>query len=87
MIDTASINRSPLHRRFLEFAADKKRAPRFCRAGDQVQMSRDVTARVLFPPENFQADRADDQALVIEILLAGRRRVLLMSDSGEATEN
>ncbi|HZE12431.1 MAG TPA: hypothetical protein VE086_01620, partial [Chthoniobacterales bacterium] len=35
----------------------------------------------------FQSDRADDQALVIEVLVAGQRRVLLMSDSGKATEN
>jgi competence protein ComEC len=87
LIDTSAVDRSPLHRRLLEFVTNEKRAPRFCRAGDQFQMSRDVTARVLFPPDNFQSDRADDQALVIEVLVAGRRRVLLMSDSGEPTEN
>jgi ComEC/Rec2-related protein len=87
LIDAAATDRSPFHRKFLQFVANEKRASRFCRAGDEFEISRDVAARVLFPPENFQGDRADDQALVIEILIAGRRRVLLMSDSGEATEN
>ena len=30
---------------------------------------------------------ADDQALVVQLTLPGNRRVLLMSDSGQATEN
>jgi len=87
LIDTATTDRSSLHRRFLEFAGNEKRAPRYCMAGDEFEISRDVTARVLFPPGNFQANRADDQALVVELVVAGRRRVLLMSDSGETTEN
>ena len=86
LIDTATTGRSLLHRKFLEMIPTK-RTPRLCRAGDAFEISPAVTARVLFPPENFQGDRADDQALVIEIRIAGRRRVLLMSDSGEAAEN
>jgi len=87
LLDTAAANRSLLHRKFLELLRTQKRALRFCRAGDEFKISRTITLRVLFPPESFQGDRADDQALVIEVLVAGRRRVLLMSDSGEATEN
>ncbi len=87
LMDTAAADRSLLHRKFLELLRTQKRAPRFCRAGDEFKISRTITLRVLFPPENFQGDRADDQALIIEVLVAGRRRVLLMSDSGEATEN
>jgi len=87
LIDTAATDRSLLHRKFIELLTTEKRAPRLCRAGDEFKISRDVAARVLFPPGNFQGERADDQALVVELLVAGRRRVLLMSDSGEATEN
>jgi len=87
LIDTAAADRSLLHRKFLELLRTQKRASRFCRAGDEFRISGAVTLRILFPPENFQGDRADDQALVIEVLIAGQRRVLLMSDSGEATEN
>lgn len=87
LIDTVAADRSLLHRKFLELLRTQKRASRFCRAGDEFRISRAVALRILFPPENFQGDRADDQALVIEVLIAGQRRVLLMSDSGEATEN
>jgi len=87
LIDTAATDRSLLHRKFIELLTTEKRAPRLCRAGDEFKISRDVAARILFPPGNFQGERADDQALVVELLVSGRRRVLLMSDSGEATEN
>jgi competence protein ComEC len=86
VIDTAAADRSPLHRKFVELLLAEKRPPRFGKASDEFKLSRAVTARVLFPPENFQANRADDQALVIELIISGSRRVLLMSDSGEATE-
>lgn len=87
LIDTAAADRSPLHRKFVELlAAEKRPAPRFGKANDEFKLSRAVTARVLFPPANFKAERADDQALVIELIVSGSRRVLLMSDSGEPTE-
>jgi competence protein ComEC len=86
IIDTPSPDRSVFHRKFLEFLSSQGRMPRFCRAGDELRLSRDVTARVLFPPADFKADRADDQALVMQILVLGKPRVLLMSDSGENTE-
>jgi competence protein ComEC len=87
LMDTAATDRSLLHRKFLELLRTQKRSPRFCHAGDEFKISRAVTLRILFPPENIQGVRADDQALVIEALVQGQRRVLLMSDSGEATEN
>ena len=86
LIDTATADRSPLHRKFLELLIGEKRPPRLAKANDEFRLTRDVTARVLFPPANFQADRADDHALVIELVISGARRVLLMSDSGEPTE-
>jgi competence protein ComEC len=64
----------------------RRRAPRFSQAGEQFNLSRDVTARILFPPSNFTADRADDQALVLQLLVFGEPRVMLISDSGENTE-
>jgi competence protein ComEC len=41
---------------------------------------------VLFPPAIFQGDRADDQALVVQVFVSGKSRALLMSDSGAETE-
>ncbi len=86
IIETAAADRSLLHRKFIELLATEKRSARFCQTGDQFTIARNVAARVLFPPANFQTERADDQALVVELSIAGRRRVLLMSDSGEPTE-
>src|SRR5207253_9685482 len=87
LMDTAATDRSLLHRKFLDLLRTQQRVPRFCTAGDEFKISGMVTLGILFPPENFQGDRADDHALVIEVLVAGQRRVLLMSDSGESTEN
>src|SRR6266536_329193 len=39
-------------------------------AGDSFRRSRDVTARVLFPPRNFSSPIADDQAYVIHLVVA-----------------
>jgi competence protein ComEC len=86
IVDTTAPDRSAVHRKLLELLAAQGRAPRFCQAGDELKLSRDVVARVLFPPANFKADRADDQTLVLQLLVFGKSRVLLLSDSGENTE-
>jgi competence protein ComEC len=87
LIDTAAPDRSLFHRKFIELVATKRLPRRLCHAGDEFKLSREVTARVLFPPANFEADRADDRALVVQLLVSGKPRVLLMSDSSEATED
>jgi competence protein ComEC len=87
IIDTSGRDRSVFHRKFLEFLTTQQRTARFCQAGNEIKLSRDVIARVLFPPAEFRADRADDQALVLQLLVFGKPRVLMMSDSGETTEN
>jgi competence protein ComEC len=55
-------------------------------AGDSFSLSREVTARVLFPPRNFSAPIADGQACVLQLVLSSGTRVLLTSDSGIKTE-
>lgn len=87
IVDTSAPDRSAFHRKFLELLTAQQRVPRFCQAGDEFRISRDVIARILFPPANFRAERADDQALVVQLLVSGKPRALLMSDSGENTEN
>jgi beta-lactamase superfamily II metal-dependent hydrolase len=56
-------------------------------AGDDLRLSRDVSARVLFPPPSFAGTTADDQAFVIRLSIAPATFVLLMSDSGTETEH
>ena len=85
-IDTAARDRSRIHRELIANLAKQRIARRFCAAGDELTLSREVTGRILFPPHDFQAKSADDQALVVQLVIAGNSRVLLMSDSGDTTE-
>jgi len=87
VIDTMGRDRSPIHRTLVDLLAKEKRTRRFCQAGDEFKLSNEITARVLFPPAIVEGERADDQALVIQLVVSGKPRVLLMSDSGAATEN
>lgn len=86
LIGTMAPDRSPLHRKFLELLAARKLERRLCQAGDEFRLSREITARVLFPPAIFEGERADDHALVLQLIVSGKSRALLMSDSGTDTE-
>ena len=86
LIGTMAEGRSSLHRKFIELLAAEKRAQRLLQAGDEFKLSREITARVLFPPAIFEGERADDQALVLQLIVSGKSRALLMSDSGAETE-
>jgi competence protein ComEC len=86
LIDTATPDRSLTHRRLGAELARSGVSRRFCAAGDEFDLSRDVRARVLFPPRGFGGGKADDQALVIQLVVSGKSLVLIMSDSGVATE-
>lgn len=86
VIETMARDRSSIHRQFIDLLATEKRTRHLCQAGDEFKLTREVTARILFPPAIFEGERADDQALVIQLIVSGKSRVLLMSDSGAATE-
>jgi competence protein ComEC len=86
IIDTTTRDRSPIHRRLIAELARTGGPRRLCAAGDEFDLSPDVRARILFPPRGFEGDKADDQALVIQLSVWGKSRVLIMSDSGVATE-
>jgi ComEC/Rec2-related protein len=86
LIDTAATDRSLTHRRLIAELAQSRSPRRLCHAGDELDLSREVRARILFPPRKFEGGKADDQALVIQLVVSGKSRVLIMSDSGVATE-
>jgi competence protein ComEC len=86
LIDTATPDRSPIHRRLITELAQSGNRRRLCVAGDEFDLSRDVRAKILFPPRGFEGDKADDQVLVIQLAVSGKAQVLIMSDSGVATE-
>lgn len=86
IIDTAAPDRSSAHRALIAHLNQQLIPRQLCAAGDDWNLARDISAHVLFPPEGFTARAADDQALVVQLTIENRWRVLLMSDSGEATE-
>lgn len=86
ILNTSAHSRSPANRA-LESKIATGHLPHARAARDDVyRLDRQITARVLFPPRGFETPSADDQALVLQLLVDGKPRVLLMSDSGEATE-
>jgi ComEC/Rec2-related protein len=86
IIDTAAPDGSSIHRDLIAHLQDRQIDRRFAAAPEDLRLSKDVSARVLFPPPGFRASKADDQALVVQLNVSDRWRVLLMSDAGEATE-
>lgn len=86
VVDSPSPDRSIVHRRLIFQCAERSIPRKLVGAGDEVRLSPDVTARILFPLPDSRARIADDQALVVQLVLPGNSRVLLMSDSGETTE-
>lgn len=83
LIDNPALDHSTIHRRLHEFFARARLRPEL---PEVFAISPDVNARVLFPPRDFSATNADDQALVIQLALP-TAKVLLTSDAGIATED
>jgi ComEC/Rec2-related protein len=86
LVDSPSPDRSIVHRKLIAQCADRSIPRKLVVAGDEFPISPGISARVLFPPPESLVRIADDQALVVQLILPGNARVLLMSDSGEATE-
>ena len=86
LVDSPSPDRSLVHRRLIAESAERSIPRKLVVAGNEFPLSKAVTARVLFPPQDFRGRIADDQALVIQLILPGGTRILFMSDSGQATE-
>ncbi len=87
ILDTSAPDQSTTHKALIDFVDSHRLDRQLCASPGELLLGREVTARVLFPPPGFAARSADDQALVVQLIVANKWRVLLMSDSGEATEN
>ena len=83
VLDNGAPNRSRVHQALIVRLKDREIAAQ----GREFRISRDVTARILHPPAGLKAKAADDQALVVQLVIAGKHRVLLVSDSGRQTES
>jgi competence protein ComEC len=89
VIDNPAPDRSLMHREVSRIASGLERRgskPDELAAGDDFQLSRDAIGHVLFPPRGFAGATADDQALVVRLVISPRTSVLIMSDAGTETE-
>lgn len=83
VIDNGAPDRSSVHRALIIRLKNRETAEN----GFAFGVDRDVAARVLYPPIGYKAKTADDQTLVIQLIIAGKHRVLFASDSGQKTES
>ena len=82
VIDNATPDRSSVHRALFVRMTKREIAMR----GKIFTLSRRVKARVLYPAAGIQVTAADDAALVVQFIIDEKHHVLLVSDSGLATE-
>jgi beta-lactamase superfamily II metal-dependent hydrolase len=82
VLDNAAFDRSSVHGSLFHDRPPPERVKR----GDLFVLSRPVIARMLYPEAGTKAKAADDQALVVQLVIDGKWRVLLVSDSGPKTE-
>ena len=82
MIDNGAPDRSSVHHALAKKLPHAEIATR----GKVFTLSPRVSARVLYPAAETNAKAADDQALVLQLLIDRKWRVLLVSDSGLKTE-
>ena len=87
MIDNPAPDRSTIHQQLQRILQQRGIKTDHLAAGDGFRLSREATAHVLFPPRVFLANITDDQAYVIQLVVAPSTSILLMSDSGEKTES
>ncbi|HME89252.1 MAG TPA: ComEC/Rec2 family competence protein [Chthoniobacterales bacterium] len=85
LIDNPLPDRSTIHRRLRENLPAHRFNLLRLKAGEVFPISSQVRAKILFPPPEMLASSADDQAFVVQ-LSTEAGRILLMSDSGYATE-
>ncbi len=82
VIDNGASDRSSVHRALVVRLGEREIAEQ----GFAFAVGHNVTARILYPTPGSKGKAADDQTLVVQLSIAGRHRVLLVSDSGEKTE-
>ena len=83
VIDNGAPDRSSVHHVLSVRLKKREIATR----GKIFALSPAVKARVLYPAAGIQGNAADDAALVMQLIIQEKHRVLFVSDSGLATES
>ena len=85
VLDNAAPDRSSVHKHLREIFRQSAQPVRSIAAGDEWPLASGVHGKILFPPPNSDGSSADDAAVVLMVQTKGTR-ILMMSDSGPATE-
>ncbi|MEO8205023.1 MAG: ComEC/Rec2 family competence protein [Chthoniobacterales bacterium] len=85
IMDSGVDDRSRYHEIANRYLEEHQLPKRIVRPGDVVEIGKNTTAKILFPPLELQKGASDDKTLVLLFQIANRR-ILMMSDAGYATE-
>ncbi len=86
LIDNPLPDRSSTHRQLLRLFRQRHLHPDKLTAGERLQLSPTVTAKILHPPQSLAATKTDDQAYVVQLFVKPATSIMFLSDSGEETE-
>ena len=86
LLDNPSPDRSSVHKRLRHLFEQRKLSVQHPVQGETLAINNQLKCTVLYPPHNFSASMSDDQALVLQLRGSDGTRILLVSDSGVATE-
>lgn len=84
VIDNPLPDRSRIHQRLRLLLGENGLERLFL--GDRFQLSPQVTAEILYPPEVLPVTKTDDQTYVIRLTVGSSGSILFLSDAGEETE-
>lgn len=86
LIDNPAPDRSVIHKRLRQMFSQCRIDPANLHAGETFNVSSGITAKILFPPSNFSARTADDEASVVQLVILSDIKILFTSDAGRETE-
>jgi len=87
LVDNSVGDRSGVHKRLRRLFEDHRLAIQTRCKGDDFNIGDDISGVIFHPPGGYSASVADDQAFVVQLRVGRSARILLVSDSGSATEN
>ena len=86
LVDNSANDRSSVHKRLRRLFEQRQLIAETPGRGDAFFIAPRIECRVFHPPRGFSAALADDEVLVVQLTVGKNARILLMSDSGIATE-
>ena len=86
VIDNPAPDRSVVHKRLHQMFRQSGITPANLHAGETFNLSSLITAKILFPPSDFAAKTADDEASIVQLAVPPGIKILFSSDAGQEAE-